>query len=48
MGLNIPDRKDDSPESFKAQQAAIAKQIDEAIDREVDAAVKRILDQKGE
>lgn len=47
MGLNIPDRKDDSPESFKAQQAAIAKQIDEAIDRKVQDAINRILDQEG-
>lgn len=48
MGINIPDRKDDSPEEFAKQQDAIAKQVQKAIDDKVDDAVKRILDKDGQ
>lgn len=46
-GITIPDRDGDEPEDFRRQQAAIAKQIDEAIVRKVDDAVKRILNKEG-
>lgn len=42
--MKIPDRPDDSAESFKAQQEAIAKQVQAKMDERFDREVKDLLD----
>lgn len=41
--MKVPDRPDDSADSFAKQQEAIRKQVREALDAKVDEATDKIL-----
>jgi hypothetical protein len=46
MGINVPDRNDDSAEEFVKQQAELAKQIHGAKEAALEAELQKILDEE--
>lgn len=43
--MKVPDRKDDSPEEFAKQQAALAKQVRESLDKAIQDELDAIVDE---